>query len=334
MAQAPDNRVLVKYLFGELAEPEQSRIEELCFTDDGFYEQLAAVENNLIDRYVRNALPEPERSAFEEKYLITPGRRRRIEESEKVIDLIVNYPSDSPKPSWWTYLRGFFERRNMFLQSSLTAALLLMVVGCVWLIRDRVRLARQVEQAQAALRQKEMELQQQREALQAASPSPEVPGSTQPESPQGEQQPPVSRDKSLVARETPRHDKSRASAAGSTSVAAYIFPLVTVRGVQSQQPLIIRAGQKSARLIIYVKKNDHRRFHVSIQRVSGEEVWSQTVRKGQSTSTGERISFELPASVFKKMDYILVVDAVKSDGSLENLDTRSFSVVNEGLRRN
>lgn len=334
MAQAPDNRVLVKYLFGELAEPEQSRIEELCFTDDGFYEQLAAVENDLIDRYVRNALPEPERNAFEEKYLITPGRRRRVEESEKVIDLIVNHPSDPPKLSWWKHLLDFFERRNLFLQFSLAAALSVMVIGCVWLIKDRSRLANQIEQARAALRQKELELQQQREAQQAARPSPELPGSTQPESAQGEQLPTVARDKPQVARETRQHDKSHASTATSTSVAAYIFPLVTVRGVQSQQPLIIRAGQKSARLVIYVKNNDHRRFHVSIQRVSGEEVWSQTVRKGQGTSTGERIAFDVSTNVFKKKDYILVVDAVKTDGALENLDTRSFSVVDERLQRN
>lgn len=329
MAQAPDNRVLVKYLFGELAEPEQSRIEELCFTDNDVYEQLAAVENNLIDRYVQNALPAPERSAFEEKYLITPGRRRRVEESEKVIDLIVNYPSASPKPSWWKHLLDFFERRNLFLQFSLAAALSVMIVACVWLIKDRLRLAHQIEQTRAALRQKELELQQQREAQQAASPSPEIPGSTQSESGQGEQLPTISRDKPQVARAPRQPDKSHASAAGPASVAAYIFPLVTVRGVESQQPLIIRAGQKSARLVIYVKNNDHRRFHISIKRVSGEEVWSQTVRKGPSRSTRERISFELPTSIFKKKDYILAVDAVKPDGALENLDTRSFSVVDE-----
>lgn len=334
MAQAPDDRLLVKYLFGDLAEPEQSRVEELCFTDDGVYEQLAAVENNLIDRYVQNALPEQERAAFEEKYLITPGRRKRVEESEKVIGLIINYQSDSPKLSWWKHFLGFFERRNLFLQVSLATALLLMVIGCVWLTIDRARLARQVEQTQASLRQKETELQQQREAYQqAAKPSPEVPDRIESENKSAGQLPKVSGDKTQVARETPQHEKPHASVVPA-STAAYVFPLVTVRGDQSQKPLIIHAGQKLARLVIYVKNNSHRRFHVSIQRVAGEEVWSQTVRKGQKTSTGERISFELPASVFKKMDYILVVKAVKSDGALEELDTRSFSVVNEELRRN
>lgn len=324
----------MKYLFGELAEPEQSRIEELCFTDDGFYERLAAVENNLIDRYVQNALPESVRSAFEAKYLITPGRRKRVEESEKVIDLIINYPSDSPKPSWWKYLRGFFEGRDLFLQFSLAAMLLVMAIGCVWLMKDRARLAKQVEQTQASLRQKEIELQQQREAQrQGAEPVLEVSSSPQSEHEQDEQLPKVSRDKAQVARETRLQDKPNASVSPA-SVAAYEFPLVAVRSVQSQKPLIIQAGQKSARLVIYVKKNSYRQFHISIQRVSDEEVWSQTVRKGRSTSTGERISFELPTSVFKKKDYILVVAAVKPDGALEKLDTRAFSVVNKEIRPN
>lgn len=333
VAQAPDDRLLVKYLFGELAESEQSRIEELCFTDEGFYEQLAAVENNLIDRYVQHALPEPERIAFEEKYLITPGRRKRVAESEKVINLIINYPPDPPKLSWWQYLLSFFEGRNLFLQFSLATALVVVVIGCVWLIKDRARLARQVEQTQISLQQKENELQQQREASrQAAKPSPEVQGGTQAEKEPDAPLPEVSPDKPQVAREARQHEKPHATV--PTTTAVYVFPLVTVRGVQSQKPLVIREGQQAARLVIYVKNNSHRQFHVSIQRVSGEEVWNRTVRKGQSTATGERISFELPAGVFTKMDYILVVNAVNSDGTLENLDTRSFSVVNEELRRN
>jgi hypothetical protein len=50
-------------------------------------------------------------------------------------------------------------------------------------------------------------------------------------------------------------------------------------------------------------------------------------------SAGERVSFELPASVFKKKDYLLVIDGMKPDGVYSNLNTRSFSVVNENVRR-
>jgi len=60
----------------------------------------------------------------------------------------------------------------------------------VWLIKDRARLAKQVEQTQASLRQKELELQQQREAnRQAINPPTEVTGGTQPENESGEQSP-------------------------------------------------------------------------------------------------------------------------------------------------
>jgi hypothetical protein len=46
----------------------------------------------------------------------------------------------------------------------------------------------------------------------------------------------------------------------------------------------------------------------------------------------ERVSFDLPASVFKKKDYVLVVDGMKPDGAYSNLDARPFSVVNENVR--
>ncbi len=333
MAREPDERVLVEYLCGELAEPEQSAFEELCFTDESFYEQLSVVENDLIDRYLQNMLSESERKNFEEKYLITPGRRKRVKELEKLIGLIINHRTDSPKVSWWKSLLLFPNHRNMFLPVSLAAALVLLMLGCLWLIRDTARLGQQVEQTQTLPWEKEIELQRQNEEQRKTA--------EQLQEDLRNEQAAREHDAPLISEIQERTQRAQAisqsnqrrSSPVPASVATYVFPLVSVRGIQSQKQLVIKLGQKSARLTIYLKNNSYKEYRVSIQRVSGKEVWSRVVHKGQSMSVGERVSFELSVSVFRNKDYILMVDAVKPDGTIENFDTRSFSVLNENVRR-
>lgn len=333
MAIETDNRVLVAYLFGELSEAEQSRIEELCFTDDSVYEQITIIENDLIDCYVQNTLTVSDRRKFEEKYLITPGRRKRVAESEKLINLIISYPSDSSNSSWWKSLLAFLDNKHVIMQYSMTAALLALILGCVWLIRDRARLNRQVEETNTALRQNEAESQREAEARRKASEElQEDLRNTQAQREQDAQLLRELQEKMQQAREIRPSEKPPPSP-GTVSVATYIFPLVSVRGGLSQKQLLIRAGENSVRLVIYLKNNSYKQYRVSIQRVSGEEVWSHIIPKGKSRAAGERVSFELPASVFEKKDYVLAIDATKPDGSIENLDTRAFSVVNNNIQR-
>lgn len=333
MAREFSNKVLLEYLFGELPEPELSRVEELCFIDDSFHEQVSALENCLIDRYVQNTLTESERRDFEDKYLITPGRHKKVTEAEKLIDLILSYQTPSPNPSWWSSLLTFFKSRNLVLQVSQACALVLMTLGCLWLFRDKAQLSREVEQMQASLREKEAELQRLSEEHRKASE--QLQETLQAGQSQREKDAQQIRELQEMARQTEeaRRSETARSAAPPNSVAIYTFPLISVRGSQSQRQLVIRRGEKRARLIIYLENGGYERYQISVQRASSEEVWSGIVPKGQTTPAGERISFVLPVSVFTNKDYVLVIDAVKPDGTHTNLDTRSFSVVNENVRR-
>lgn len=332
MKHETDNKILIDYLFGELPEPERARIEEQYFTDNSLYEQLSAVESDLIDRYAQHTLTESERKDFEEKYLTTPQRHKKVEESKQLINLIINYSPPSPKASWWSSFLTFINPRSMALQYSLAAALLVTILGCLWLVRDRARLARQVEQTNVALRQKEVELQRQDEENRKASEKlQEDLRNAQAQKELDAQLPAESQKRAQQADEARQNNMNR-PAKGLAAVATYTFPLVTVRGGQSQSQLVIRQGERAVRLSIYLKNNSYKQYRISIQRVSGEESWNTTVAKGQNTSAGERVSFIVPASVFVKKDYILSIDAVRPDGSIENLEPRSFSVINKNVR--
>lgn len=327
LSREPDNEVLLEYLFGDLPEPELSRVEELCFVDDSLHERLSALEGGLIDRYVQKKLPESEHRAFEEKYLNTPSRHKKVAEAEQLIALILKHPEPSPDPPWWRSLLAFLNNRNLALQVSLALALVLVTLGCLWLFRDKARLSREVARTQASLRAKEAELQRQGEEHRKASEQlQESYLKEQALREQEAQQLSELQERVRRAEEARRNDTLR-SAPAQAGVATYIFPLVSVRGIQSQKQLVIRRGESTARLVIYLESNSYNRYLISIQRVSGEEVWAGVVPKGRVTSAGERVMFELPTAKFINKDYVLMIDGMKPDGAYSNFVTRPFSVV-------
>jgi hypothetical protein len=67
-----------RYLLGELAETEQTDLEQELLMDRGKFDQVWAVENELVDSYVRAERSRPARERFEGHYLASPLHRERV----------------------------------------------------------------------------------------------------------------------------------------------------------------------------------------------------------------------------------------------------------------
>ena len=74
-----EDKLLVRYLFGELEENEARELEDEVLLNDELAERVEVVEMNLIDHYVRNELSGAERVRFEEKFLVDPENRDKVE---------------------------------------------------------------------------------------------------------------------------------------------------------------------------------------------------------------------------------------------------------------
>ena len=68
------DEIWTRYLFGELSDSEQTRLEEHYFTDAQTFEQLAQLETELVDGYARGRLSPQMRERFERAYLVNPNR--------------------------------------------------------------------------------------------------------------------------------------------------------------------------------------------------------------------------------------------------------------------
>src|SRR5260370_23840116 len=78
MPESYDERLIVRYLLGQLPEDEEAQFEDRVFADQDQLQTVRAVERDLIDEYARGELSESERKQFEERFLNSPARRNRI----------------------------------------------------------------------------------------------------------------------------------------------------------------------------------------------------------------------------------------------------------------
>src|SRR5499426_4429400 len=78
-------KLIRKYLLGELAEADQSALEQELLIDRGKFERVWAVENELVDSYVRGEMSRADRKRFESHYLASPLHRERVAIAESFI---------------------------------------------------------------------------------------------------------------------------------------------------------------------------------------------------------------------------------------------------------
>src|SRR5512132_4115643 len=109
--QPIDEKVLVRYLLGNLTEDEQVQLENRAFADADYLGVLEAAEADLIDTYVRGELSQPDRRSFEFRFLTSPQRRSKVEFARALAALTAEWKARQPaaagRPSLLSLLRGW-----------------------------------------------------------------------------------------------------------------------------------------------------------------------------------------------------------------------------------
>lgn len=298
----PTDQELIDYLLGDIAEPDQLRVEDSLFSSDNFFERLSAIETRLVDLYVLEKLSPSERKLFEEKYLISPRREAHITASAEFIHLLNRYRSRQ-QPALLVRLRSwvvsFSDTHNFAIQSSLASLLLVVSIGFVWLLTERARLKSQSEALQATLRQKEGDLQAQASNQERITTERTAIERKRAELNQFEE--------SLKQRE----EDLRASEASARPTFATFVLSAAVRSGLGSPELEIRPYHKSVRLVVNLEGQLAERYRVSLKKVNGESVWSTTVRRSNS----RRLTVNVRASHFSDRNYVVELEGLGQDGT-------------------
>jgi anti-sigma factor RsiW len=116
VSEDQQNEILTRYLFGEMAEEEQTQLEAHYFADPEKFAELCAWRDGLIDSYMSDELTPTLRLRFEAAIDNAWAMNERIRFAETLQEAIdgrrEGRPRTSPKISMWKSVRAFFARHR------------------------------------------------------------------------------------------------------------------------------------------------------------------------------------------------------------------------------
>jgi len=191
-----------------------------------------------------------------------------------------------------------------------TIIVLVALVG-FWFFVNRWR----QQQREAAQIQAQRENQEHREREQTASQQPK-------ETPQDSQQ--------RVPQIPP--ESSQPSPNSNTNAAPPIVSLaLTVGGVRSAdgsvtQTLVIPHDTTQAQISLDLKDDSYPHYRISLRKIGGPEIFTQTNIRPHSTKAGPRFVFKVPASRLTSGDYALTLGGITPEGEVDDLNKSLFRV--------
>ena len=296
-------------MLGNLSEAERAELEDGFLAQDDFYQELLIAEDEWIDAYVRDELPAPERELFEQRRLTSPHLRERVEFAQtlfhSISDKAVGVPArvHEATVSGWHSLAAAFMIRRPALGFGFAAAMLVIVLGGLWFLADKLRTRPAPEQAQII---------QPPLVIPRESPTPgETP---EPQQLTGDEVKPIR----TPGVETPER----------TAPVFAIFTLTPglVRGESGADSLVLRTVVTEVRLRLTLEGEPYEKYRATVSTPEGTSVWSGELSSGSSKKSS-LLTPSLPAKLFKNGDYVLALSGANAPGKWESVADYSFRIV-------
>ncbi len=354
-----ENKLINRYLFGELSEDELAQVEERYFADENFFARVVDAENSLVDSYVRGSFSAIECGKFEKQFLTTPLRRQKIKFAQSLNKAITEVQTNAAanaiafenkrtivnrENSWWQSLAGFFNIQSPALAFG-TAAVLLIIAGAgLFVVLQRgsnsTDIAKQSSQMnKRALSENDQQSNIDNNTLNTnevtdTNASPQKPVNTQTKQQSDGQKPrnekqsgePVERPEKKADNENSRSEKS-SPPQPQPVVATFILIPGLVRGEDGKRTEVTippRANQ--IRLQLNLEEDLYPRYRAVLQNPDGTEVWE--IRLPQmKKKNGKSVTLLVPTKVLSKGDYNMVLKGETKEGEIENVSEYPFSIV-------
>ena len=317
--QRVDDQTLRAYLFGQLAQDQTERLDELSVVDDEFAARLDTVESDLVDAYVREELSGETLAKFQTVYLSSARRRQKVAFAESLYSLGGKQLSQAatnrvapakPAPASWF---GIFAFPRLALAGGLA-----MLLAIAALLVDNLHLRNGMRQAtvdRAALQQRESHLQAQLDNEHASN------ARTASELEQVR--------KSLAQVDNGTTAKHAASQLSSLSGSVMTFVLAPqLRGGTKMPLLSLSQGTTQVDFHLELETNDFPHYRVALKSLQDNKVlWHSSqltaVTKGQSSA----LSTSVPAKFLQPQGYQLDLTGTPSGGEGELVASYVFRVV-------
>ena len=294
-----DDQALIRYLLGTATEEETERFDELSIADESFAWRLQATECDLVDAYVSGELAGETLERFRSFYLLTAGRRRKVEFAQAFLTAVdrvpanaletSNRPIEAPAAAFW--------RTRRLLAWGLAVAACVLVVLSVYLFSDNQRLRQQVSEERAG----RLVLEQQEQAMR----------------------------KQLA-------ERSQSAGAGTPDADAPVVPAIPVlsltlfpqtRGTSSIPAIVITPGVDRVRCRLVLESDDFPQYQVALKDpASNLGIWQSGTLQAASNLGRRVVTVELSAGLFLRQHYNLELTGISSSGAPESIGSYVFLV--------
>jgi len=329
-----------RYLLGDLTPEERQQIEVRLLTDDEFHERVGIIEDELIDEYLYGELPEDERQRFDGILQSVPEQYRKLQLAEdlrthalgtRVARAKTPAVERSKESSWWRALTAFLRLKNPVVGFSLALALLLSMLGGLWLLTKVQRLEGQLAQQDGTQRPatqgREQELQRQLE--QQSARLDELTAELQ-----SVQEQRARLNDEIAALKTqegqrPSTINNRKPAPAASAVASLFLPLVQGRSSGQTPTLDISPSTARAQLILdldVLNPASYKSFEAEVKEVNGPTIWSSDKLSGQKRGGSNRIILSMPAGRLGAGDYQVKLNGMIESGEQEAIGIYYFRV--------
>lgn len=314
--EADNEKLLVRYLLGNLPEEQRQQVEGMFLSNDQFYERLLALENELFYDYAQNKLSPDEREQFEKRFLSSDRNRKRamlasalahkmfeaapVETAEKGI-------ADREPQYFWQSLKSYFSAQSAAMRVSL-AALAIASLVLIWLVIGIVRLRNEFNQFRAQRAAQEDRLQQQ--AQQERARADELNLKLKRE---------IDENAMLKQELSKMPAQSEWQGRRFPSVISLVLTPSIVRDqATGMNRLYLPPGARLLKLRLKLKgETEYRSYQATMLTVEGAERWSRDMLQAQRTGSVRSIVLSLPARILAPGDYELRLKGYASDGTPE-----------------
>jgi hypothetical protein len=295
-----DEKLLVRYLLGQLSEEEQAHVEDRAFADQDYLGALEATEADLIDAYVRGELSQSERCAFEVRFLTSAGRWNKVEFARSLAKVTAESADFERFAQHRPTLMGLIKGWSPALKFAAPCVALLCISVTSWLIVRDVSLRSRMVVLETQRRELENREQALRRQLR------EQQSRTQPS------------------------DQGQQSARAPSLIASLVLLPGLSRAETHVEQLTVPASAQIAHIQIELEPRDnYRRFRVELRTRRGEEVLVRSNLLRIRTHTGYAVVFDVPVSALPPGEYELELRGLADDQAPVDVGFYYFGVRNQ-----
>ena len=314
--EADNEKLLIRYLLGNLPEEQRLQVEGDFLSDDQRYERLLALENELFYDYAQNKLSPGEREQFEKRFLSSERNRKKANLASALarkmseaapVETTERGIADREPQYFWQSLKPYFVAQSATMRVSL-AALAIVSLALIWLVIGIVRLRNEFDQFRAQRAVQEDRLQQQAQQERARA---------------DELNLKLKREIDENAMLQQEVSKMRAQSEGqvgrpSSVISLVLAPSIVRDRAPGMKKLYLPPGVRLLKLRLKLKGEvEYETYQVTLLTVEGVEKWNQDRLQAQRTGSDRSIDLWLPTRILAEGDYELRLKGYASDGTIE-----------------